>query len=233
MTGSRPARVTASTLGFIVPERKPLGAFEKFLRRVTTPWHRLFSRHPLNLAEIDPLFLLRVAIHEAGHVAATIALGQGAFLTRAALLPHAGANNGIVQRQPQPHFLVTATKRDILDLITIKLGGRAAEEVFFGLDDVTLGSWGDLTAANDLAGDLIAKQGFGKSLGLAILKTKEMQLPPEVTADIKDLLASCYEEAISIVEGHRDAIREVAQQLLNEGVLDGDALRKCFTENRV
>lgn len=232
MIARQPSGMAISSLDIVVPSREPRTVVGGFVERATKPWRRIFSKIPMDVTEVEPSFLLKVAIHEAGHVAATVALGHGESLTRAAILPRAGASNGMVQRQPRPHFMATASKRELLETITIKLAGRAAEESFFGPDDVTLGSCGDLAAANEIARDMITIHGFGTSLGFVVLDTKGKNLPQEVILEIKELLKLQYEHALALVQENREAIKAVAQRLLYEGELSGVALRECFSNIR-
>ncbi|NTF17398.1 hypothetical protein G6L37_03095 [Agrobacterium rubi] len=218
-----------SIKGVVVRPTKRTTMIRKLVRGISTllsPW-----RSAPGIEGLCPERLVKIALHEAGHAAAIVSVGRGSALLRASILPHSRHGYGLVQSKPDPHFDSTATRRLLLDMITIKLAGRAAEEVFFGSEEVSVGSSHDLMAATNLAEGMLFRYGFSKTSGFVVFDTKDKQLPPEATAEMSELLASCYDRALKIVEEHREAITTVAQRLIDEGHLDGDALRKCFQEN--
>lgn len=188
----------------------------------------LFIPSPPDLSEITPEQLLKIAIHEAGHAVAAFAVGRGAELEGAFLAPFAKEGYGLVQRRPSSHWEAVASRRDLETTIIIKLAGRAAEEVFFGPEQVGVGSWADLKVATECVEKMIAWYGFGESLGLLTRTLAEVRSNPSATEEAKRMLDAGYRDAVRIVEKNAEAIGVVAAKLLERRELDGGDLRACL-----
>lgn len=105
------------------------------------------------------------AYHEMGH-ALTAMFTEGATpVHKVTILPRGGALGftATVPNQDNLHM----TKKSILASIDVAMGGRAAEELFFGNDQVTTGCSSDLRSATNLAYLYIAKLGMNEQLNLA------------------------------------------------------------------
>jgi ATP-dependent Zn protease len=113
-------------------------------------------------------------------------------------------------------------------MIAIKLAGRAAEEVVFGSDEVSVGCWRDLETATEIAEKMVAWWGFGESLGLTPRKLEEIRTCPDARIDVRRILDERYKASLHLVEKHLEQVCLVAERLLNEKVVDSDTLRAHF-----
>jgi cell division protease FtsH len=171
--------------------------------------------------------LLKIAIHEAGHVAASCVLGRGRLIVQASMLPYADGGYGIVENRLDPNSGISS-RRDLESQIAIKLAGRAAEEVVFGRDEVSVGCGNDLGMATEIAEKMVAWWGFGESSGLASRKLEEIRTCPDARIDVRRILDERYKASLHLVETHLEQVCLVAERLLNEKVVDGDTLRAHF-----
>jgi cell division protease FtsH len=180
------------------------------------------------MSEMTPEQLLKIAIHEAGHAVVACAVGRGAEIEGAFLAPYAKEGYGLVQRRPSSHWEAVASRRDLETTIIIKLGGRAAEEVFFGPEEVGVGSWGDLNVATECVEKMVAWYGFGGSLGLLTRTLAEVRSHPAVMEETKRMLDESYQTAIRLVKENAEAVGKVATKLLEARELGGDEIRGCI-----
>jgi AFG3 family protein len=104
------------------------------------------------------------------------------------------------------------------------LGGRAAEEVWFGFDNITTGASNDFERATRIISDMVAKYGMDEDLGPVMYRDKDkdnytMFKPySEKTGElidqkIKDYLLECYDESKKILKKHKKDIDRMAEVL--------------------
>jgi cell division protease FtsH len=123
--------------------------------------------------------------------------------------------------------------------IAMLLGGRAAEEIIFGT--VTNGASDDLQRATEIAERMVTLYGMSQTLGpLAYNQSAKSQflggnpanprrLVSEDTAkaideEVKQLVSLGYEQAIAILQQNRELLVQVAENLLEREVLEGEEL---------
>ncbi|MGK7881698.1 MAG: cell division protein FtsH, partial [Crocosphaera sp.] len=129
--------------------------------------------------------------------------------------------------------------------IAMLLGGRAAEEIIFG--SVTNGASDDLQRATDIAERMVTTYGMSKTLGpLAYDKRQQgnflgnnglnpRRLVSEETAkaideEVKQIVDSGYQQALSILNHNRDLLEKIAQQLLTIEVIEGEELQQLLAK---
>ncbi|NIP93479.1 MAG: ATP-dependent metallopeptidase FtsH/Yme1/Tma family protein, partial [Akkermansiaceae bacterium] len=177
----------------------------------------------------------RVAYHEAGH-ALVAAYSEGADpVHKISIVPRGRAALGYTMQLPvEEQYL--STRAELLGRIRGMLAGRAAEQVVFG--EVTTGASSDLDHATALARQMVCHFGMSDKVGLASVARREQFLVPgqegpmqrdcsEETArlvdeEVKELLDQAYEEAIKVLESHRDQLEAVVSALLESETLDGN-----------
>lgn len=159
------------------------------------------------------------ARHEAGHIVVAAALGNYA-LHAVSLHDTGGTTRGEVDLE-QCQTLAGQEK-----IITMLLGGRAAEDVLLPPDDVTVGSGGeensDYARATKLAIDIETRSGFG-AFGVLHLPDTAIVLmlrDPEVVTLIKRRLDGCLARAREIVSANKGAATAIADALEVSGYLD-------------
>ena len=104
----------------------------------------------------------RVAYHESGHALVAESLPTADPVRKVTIIPHGVAALGYTQQLPtQDRYLYT--KEELLDRITVMLGGRAAEEVVF--HDVSTGAQDDLQRVSEMARRMITELGMSEHLG--------------------------------------------------------------------
>lgn len=118
-----------------------------------------------------------------------------------------------------------STKEYYLENICSALGGRAAEMVFeYGL---THGAAGDLEYATHIAENMVCRFGmYEKEIGLAVIGEKELPYNEKAKELINQILSEQLEEAISIIEANKDAMKRLVKAVMKNG-------KKYLTEKEI
>lgn len=102
-----------------------------------------------------------VAYHEAGHAVAGWFSKHAAPLIKLTIIPRAKGSLGFAQYLPDEVTLYT--EEQLEDMITVALGGRIAEELFFG--KITTGASDDLKKVTQIANGMVTEFGLSPKLG--------------------------------------------------------------------
>jgi len=183
----------------------------------------------------------RVAYHESGHAIVAQHSKYADPVHKISIVPHGRAALGYTMQLPTAdHYLISRTA--LIDKIKGMLGGRAAEEVTFA--EVSTGAENDLEHATALARQMVAVYGMSETIGL--VHCAQRQSPTlagidgvlqrdcsEATArkideETKKILDSAYAEAKTILREHRDQLDLVANELLQNEVLDAASFKKLI-----
>jgi len=134
------------------------------------------------------------------------------------------------------------SKKELLGMITVALGGRVSEEV--NLKDITTGAMNDLSEVTRIARKMVCDYGmsqrlgnltFGKSHGPVFLGrdlTREKDYSEDtaklVDDEVKKIVDKCYSRAKDIIEENKDKLKLLANALLDKEVLDAEEVRKTI-----
>ena len=114
-------------------------------------------------------------------------------------------------------------------------GGREAERIIFGEDDITTGATGDIKAATELARRMIEEFGMSKKLGQVDLGNRELlssSTVREIDIEIRRLTQEAQEKANCILSGHRVELDAIAEALLSRETLSGSEIRDTAANAR-
>lgn len=172
------------------------------------------------------------AYHEAGHALVAAKSKDMDPVYRISIIPR-GGSLGHTSLPPEKDRY-NETKTRLLSLITTMLGGRAAEEVIY--NELTVGASSDIERATSLARKMVTEFGMS-SLGPisfdghhgSYFLAKELGEGPlysedtsgKIDREIKEIIDSCYKDAIKIIKDNRKALDEVTQRLLVKETIDG------------
>lgn len=168
-----------------------------------------------------------IAYHEAGHAVAGWFLEHAHPLIKVSIVPRGNSALGYAQYLPKEKYL--QRKKELLDSIIMTLGGRAAEEVFFG--DVSTGAQNDLEKVTKMIYGMITIYGMNESLGQFSFRTdNEMTLHrpySEDTAKMIDeearrLLNQVYKDTLDLIESKKEEVEKLAKALLEKEVIYKD-----------
>lgn len=174
------------------------------------------------------------AYHEAGH--AWVAMNESASdpVYKATILPRGGAL-GYVIRLPEGDSVSFSRARLHADL-AVAMGGRVAEEEFFGYDAVTTGASGDFDMATSYATRMVTEWGMSDKLGPRRYTDQEQSFSGKFTsvsddtrkvidAEIRVILDKAYNRAKTIQLEGKVQMHRIAEALLKFDTLTGPELR--------
>jgi AFG3 family protein len=166
-----------------------------------------------------------VAYHEAGHAIAGWFLEHTDPLVKVSIVPRGVAALGYAQYLPNERFLVA--KEELIDDMTLSMGGRVAEDIVFG--KITTGALSDLERITRLAYGMVKIYGMNDKVGnLSFYDPQgENQFSKPysdttaelIDAEVRNLVESVYARAKDLLIKHRDGLEMVAKKLLEKEVL--------------
>ncbi len=175
-----------------------------------------------------------IAYHEVGHAIVATLTPNHDPVEKVTLIPR-GRNLGLTWFTPDEELGLT-TKAQIIAFITSVLGGRAAEEVVFGHDEVTTGAGGDLEVLTERARNMVTR--FGMSdLGPVALENGNNhhseyseEIAARIDAQVRGMVLQCYEQAKKIVRENRSVVDMLVDVLIEQETIDGEQFRTLVGE---
>ena len=174
------------------------------------------------------------AYHEVGHALLAKLLKNTDPLHKVSIIPR-GMALGITMTLPEKDHL-TLKKSQLLDRITMTLGGRVAEEIVYGKDDITTGASNDLEKVTALARNMVTTYGMSEKLGsLQYGKSQEHvfmgrdfghtrdfseEIAAEIDKEVKNIVDTQYEIARELLSKNRDMLEYISKALLEEETID-------------
>lgn len=173
-----------------------------------------------------------IAYHEAGHAIVGALMSEYDTLRKVSIIPRGDAG-GITFFQ-QNEDIDLFSKNYFYSKIRVALGGRAAEEIVFGPDNITTGASGDYAQVYSVARRMVTEWGFGEhNYDYANLSEfSKRQLDREIDALVERL----YNETCALLTLHRAELESLKHKLIAEEVVEGEwvlELIKSFTAGDV
>lgn len=116
------------------------------------------------------------------------------------------------------------SRKQMIARLDVCMGGRVAEELVFGNDDVTSGASNDLMQATRLARAMVTKYGLSERVGVMFLDDdakQSGQTMKQVDDEVKELVTASYNRAKHLLETHRKELNFIAQGLMEYESLSG------------
>jgi len=159
-----------------------------------------------------------VAYHEAGHAIVGALMSHYDTLRKVSIIPRGDAG-GITFFQPNEDIDLYS-KDYFYSKIRVALGGRVAEEIVYGTDQITTGASGDYQQVYSLARRMVTEWGFGEhNYDYANLSEfSKRQLDREIDALVKRL----YDETHELLTEHRADLESLKHKLISEEVVEGE-----------
>lgn len=179
------------------------------------------------------------AYHEAGHTLVGLKVPSADPVHKVTIIPR-GMALGVTQQLPEGDRH-SYTREYLMSQIAILMGGRIAEEIYFGEEKVTTGASNDIERATELARAMVCEYGmselgpltFGKKeeqifLGREIAQHRDYSEDTAIKIDeeVKKIIASQYAFAREIISENADAMVRLAEALLELETLDSVQIRR-------
>ncbi len=167
-----------------------------------------------------------VAYHEAGHAVAGWYMEHADPLVKVSIVPRGTAALGYAQYLPKEQFLYQTEQ--LLDEMSMTLGGRAAEEIIFG--KISTGALSDLERITKMAYNIVTVYGMNEKIGnISFYDSKQSEYSftkpySEDTAkiidqEVKKLIESAYKRTIDLLSEKKKELEIVAKELLEKEII--------------
>ena len=183
-----------------------------------------------------------VAYHESGHAIVNFVVGGEDKVHKITMIPR-GQAGGYTLSLPAEQKLVYS-KKYFMDEIAIFFGGRAAEEIIFGKDNITSGASNDIQVATGMAQQMVTKLGMSEKFGPVLLdgtregdmfqsKYYSEETGKEIDDEIRSIINERYQKALSILNENRDKLEEVTRILLEKETIMGDEFEAIMRNEHI
>jgi cell division protease FtsH len=181
------------------------------------------------------------AYHEAGHALVALHCPKAMPLHKVTIIPRGMAYLGATMSLPEEDRY-TESKTEMLDELTVLMGGRCAEQAIFG--EITSGAAGDIHQATKIARNMVCVYGMSDKLGTVqygsrnehiylgrdIVKNEDYseETAREIDLEIKKFIDGAAKQANAILKTHRKKLELLADTLLERETLDVKEIKKLL-----
>jgi len=193
------------------------------------------ERRSVVLSELDRV---NCAYHEAGHAVVAALLPMADPLHKVTIIPR-GRAMGVTMQLPEADRH-TYTKGYLETQVAVLMGGRVAEELF--MNHMTSGASNDIERATDIAQHMVCEWGMS-ALGMRAFRkagnsfdADKAHAMSEATAlrvdeEIEKVINGGYQCAHDLLNRNREAVKQIAEALLDQEALDADELKTLLARS--
>ncbi len=184
------------------------------------------------------------AYHEAGHAILFHLLPDVGPVYTVSIIPTGAGAAGYTMPLPEKDEMFN-TRGEMLQDITVSLGGRIAEEIIF--DDITTGASQDIKQATSLAKAMVTKFGMSREVGLinydsdseevfigrdlAHTRGYGEEVAGKIDREVKRIIDECYDKAKAMITEHIDVLHKCAELLLEKEKISREEFESLFEQN--
>jgi cell division protease FtsH len=169
-----------------------------------------------------------VAYHEAGHALCGELLPSVDRVHRISIVPRGHALGYTLNLPEEDRYL--KTREELIDFMTMLLGGRAAERLVFG--SITTGAADDLKRVAEIAHAMVSEYAMGTgSSSLRASKEGAAEATLRVRdTEVRELADEAFRAATALIDSHREQLDELASTLLSNEVLERPDIDRVMGE---
>lgn len=166
-----------------------------------------------------------IAYHEAGHAICGWFLEHAYPLLKVTIVPRGTAALGYAQYTPKEQYLYTIEQ--LMDQIRMTLGGRAAEEIFFG--KISTGASNDLQQITRTAYAMVTVYGMNDKVGNVsyydpaaentFTKPYSEETGKIIDEEVRKIIDNAYQQTLVLLREKREEVEKLAKALLEREVL--------------
>jgi cell division protease FtsH len=179
------------------------------------------------------------AYHEAGHTLVGLKVPSADPVHKVSIIPR-GMALGVTMQLPEADRH-SYTREHLNSQIAILMGGRIAEEIYLGAENITTGASNDIERSTELARSMVCEYGmsdlgpltFGKKeeqifLGREISQHRDYSEDTAIKIDqeVKKIIAKQYDFAKQIISENSEAMMRLTEALIERETLDGVQIRR-------
>lgn len=165
------------------------------------------------------------AYHEGGHALCCLYTKHALPVHKATIMPR-GQALGMVSQLPDKD-MTSMSKAQMLAKLDVCMGGRAAEEMIFGKENVTSGASSDFQQATSLAEAMVTQYGMSEKLGqVAYDKESESgETRSQIEQEVRRMLDESYTRAKGLLKIREAELHRLAGALLEHESLNGEEVK--------
>ncbi len=188
-----------------------------------------------------------IAYHESGHALIGLALENAEKVQKITIVPR-GQAGGYVLMTPKKEKFVQ-TKVELESKLTSYMAGRAAEEVYFGKENITTGAYSDIESSTTIARRMVTEFGmsglgpiqYEKPQGNVFLgrdyanssRNYSGQLAHEIDQEVRKLIDFAYKQALKIINENKDIMDIMAESLLIKETLTSEEAEFIYKNKKL
>merc|ERR1712125_205929 len=188
-----------------------------------------------------------VAFHEAGHAIVGAAMPDYDQVQKISIIPRSNGAGGLTFFAPSDTRLESGmySKRYLEAQLAVALGGRVAEEIIFGEDEVTTGASNDLQQVRQIARRMVAQWGFAMdALGMAPVawetpegngmmqpRVASASMEKDIDTEVQKLVNAAFEKCYTALSDNRALMDAVAVGLIEKETIDYQELQQMREEH--
>jgi cell division protease FtsH len=191
-----------------------------------------------------------VAYHEAGHALVGALMPDYDPVQKISIIPRGNAG-GLTFFTPSEERMESGlySRAYLQNQMAVALGGRVAEEIVYGEDEVTTGASNDLQQVARVARQMVTRFGMSDRLGPVALGRSQggMFLGRDIAAErdfsedtaaaideeVSQLVAEAYKRATAVLNGNRTVLDELAEMLVERETVDAEDLQELLIRRDV
>ena len=191
-----------------------------------------------------------VAYHEAGHALVGALMPDYDPVQKISIIPRGNAG-GLTFFTPSEERMESGlySRTYLQNQMAVALGGRVAEEIVYGEDEVTTGASNDLQQVAQVARQMVTRFGMSDKLGPVALGRSQggMFLGRDIAAErdfsedtaatideeVSELVDVAYKRATNVLVGNRSVLDELAEMLVEQETVDAEQLQELLIRSDV
>jgi len=188
-----------------------------------------------------------VAYHEAGHAVAGLLSPDYDMVTKVTIVPRTNGAGGFTLFTPSEERLESGmyTKRYLKSQLVVALGGRVAEEITFGKDEVTTGASNDLQQVRNIARRMVAQWGFANANmgqapvawegqngnGMMNARVASSKTEKAIDVEVAKLVDEAYTSCKALLSENKALMDSMVEKLIEKETINYDELSEMRDEH--
>jgi cell division protease FtsH len=191
-----------------------------------------------------------VAYHEAGHALVGALMPDYDPVQKISIIPR-GQAGGLTFFTPSEERMESGlySRAYLQNQMAVALGGRVAEEIVYGEDEVTTGASNDLQQVAQVARQMVTRFGMSDKLGpvalgraqggmflgrdIAAERDFSEDTAATIDAEVSDLVSVAYKRATQVLTQNRSVLDELAEMLVDQETVDAEDLQELLMRRDV
>ncbi len=185
-----------------------------------------------------------VSYHEAGHAVVGAGMPKADLLLKVTIVPR-GRAGGYARFLPEEDRLRYTTLSEFEADLAVSLGGRIAEEIVFGPNEISTGASSDIVHLTRVARAMVTRFGMSGKLGPIAFGEKEEliflgreiseqrnygdEIARQIDEEVHRIVDEAYARARHVLTTNRQVLNDIASALIEYETLDGDKLRELLS----